>query len=64
MGETCLKRRCYSPIACEGWGYCRELNLITDPIDKDGIRPASLIEERRRAALSASTASEGNADGN
>ncbi len=55
MAERCLKNRCYSPIACEGWGYCRERNLITDPMDKDGIRPASLIEERRRAALATAT---------
>lgn len=25
--EQCLKGRCYSPVACEGFGYCRERNL-------------------------------------
>lgn len=24
--EKCLKTRCFSPLACEGWGYCRERN--------------------------------------
>lgn len=23
----CTKDRCYSPVACGGWGYCRELNF-------------------------------------
>jgi hypothetical protein len=23
----CESKRCYSPIACAGFGYCRELNL-------------------------------------
>lgn len=25
--EPCLKGRCYSPTACNGWGYCRERNM-------------------------------------
>lgn len=27
--EPCLNAygRCFSPIACTGWGYCRERNL-------------------------------------
>lgn len=24
--EPCIKDRCYSPVACNGWGYCRERN--------------------------------------
>ena len=24
---VCIKGRCYSPVACDGFGYCRELNL-------------------------------------
>lgn len=48
MADTrCQKARCYSPVACEGWGYCRELNLPTDPMDANGVRPQSLIDERR-----------------
>lgn len=23
----CIKDRCYSPVACGGFGYCRELNF-------------------------------------
>lgn len=25
--EVCIKRQCRSPLACSGWGYCRELNF-------------------------------------
>jgi len=46
----CKKPRCYSPVACSGWSYCLELNLPTDPMVKDGVRPAWLIEERRKSA--------------
>lgn len=49
--ETCLKKRCYSPTACEGWGYCRERNIEADPIDSDGRRSPELIAERRNDAL-------------
>lgn len=24
---SCLSGRCFSPLACDGFGYCRELNL-------------------------------------
>lgn len=24
--EPCLKGRCFSPSACNDWGYCRERN--------------------------------------
>lgn len=27
----CIKDRCYSPVACEGFGYCRELNFVECP---------------------------------
>lgn len=27
----CIKERCYSPIACGGFGYCRELNFEPCP---------------------------------
>lgn len=26
---ACLNDRCYSPVACGGFGYCRELNMLT-----------------------------------
>ncbi len=48
--EPCLKDRCRSPVACEGWGYCRERNLMTDEVDEAGHRPQSLIDERRAQA--------------
>lgn len=25
--EPCIRGRCWSPTACNGWGYCRERNL-------------------------------------
>lgn len=28
----CIKGQCRSPVACGGWGYCRELNM-TDTRD-------------------------------
>ncbi len=24
----CLKDQCRSPLACSGWGYCREWNML------------------------------------
>ena len=29
--EPCIKGRCYSPTACNGWGYCRERNDDDSP---------------------------------
>jgi hypothetical protein len=29
--EPCLKGRCWSPMACNGWGYCRDRNLADGP---------------------------------
>jgi hypothetical protein len=26
----CIKSQCRSPVACGGWGYCRELNMADD----------------------------------
>ncbi len=23
----CIRSRCFSPVACRGFGYCRELNM-------------------------------------
>lgn len=48
--EPCLKDRCRSPIACGGWGYCRERNVSSDPTDANGARPQELIDERRAEA--------------
>lgn len=28
--EPCLSGRCRSPLACHGWGYCRERNAGRD----------------------------------
>jgi DNA-binding GntR family transcriptional regulator len=27
MTSKCISEKCYSPVACEGFGYCRELHL-------------------------------------
>ncbi len=37
MNGECIKQPCRSPLACEGWGYCRERNmnmemLLADPL--------------------------------
>lgn len=48
--EPCLKIRCYSPSSCSGWGYCRERNVTSDPMDENGQRPQWLIDMRRRDA--------------
>jgi hypothetical protein len=29
---NCTKQRCYSPVACEGFGYCREINFVWEEI--------------------------------
>lgn len=28
--EPCLGEQCRSPVACGGWGYCRERNARDD----------------------------------
>lgn len=38
--EPCTKGRCYSPTACNGWGYCRERN--------EGREPAADVQARWR----------------
>ena len=48
--EPCLKSRCYSPVACDGWGYCRERNVSSDPVDENGQRPSWMIKMRRSDA--------------
>lgn len=30
MRKPCLSGRCYSPLACSGFGYCRERNFAGD----------------------------------
>lgn len=37
---------CRSPLACSGWGYCRERNMDGLPIDERGI-----ARRRRDSAL-------------
>ena len=39
--EPCIKGRCWSPTACNGWGYCRERN--------EGAAPSGTIIAERRA---------------
>lgn len=41
LPEPCTGRRCYSPTACNGWGYCRERN--------DGRAPTTAEVAARRA---------------
>lgn len=37
MSMKCIKDRCYSPLACDGFGYCRELNFLPERFDHDRI---------------------------
>lgn len=39
--EPCLRGRCYSPGACNDWGYCRERN--------EGIAPTYYDEQKFRS---------------
>lgn len=54
--HKCSEDRCYSPLACAVLGYCRELNVPTDPIDEDDARPKELIDECRAEAKTYSQA--------
>jgi hypothetical protein len=36
----CIKSRCYSPVACGGWGYCRELNFNVGAQEIERLRTA------------------------
>jgi hypothetical protein len=49
MTMKCIKERCYSPVACGGFGYCREMNFTEgrhlqrdDPPEVDKDAPKSL----------------------
>jgi len=42
--EPCLSGQCRSPLACNGWGYCRERNA-----DDGGYVSAAVALERRAA---------------
>ncbi len=28
--DLCVADRCWSPIACSGWGYCRERKILNE----------------------------------
>lgn len=43
--EPCLDAPCRSPVACSGFGYCRERNA------GDKITTPEMIEARRRKVL-------------
>ena len=53
----CIKDRCYSPVACGGFGYCREMNM-TEPLALQAAREDERLacwkiaeEERKTAAV-------------
>ena len=46
MQEFCLQEQCYSPTACNGFGFCRELNGCTHA------RHAEVVGQRCAKALS------------
>lgn len=52
--EPCLgaEQRCRSPLACSGWGYCRERNMLAslDSIAERGTSIDSAIAVRRAEA--------------
>jgi len=41
IGPKCTEGRCYSPVACNGFGYCRQRN-------KDGLPSEETAAEWRR----------------
>lgn len=45
--EPCTKGRCYSPTACNGWGYCRERNEGRLPTEAEQRELRDLAAERR-----------------
>ena len=53
LPEPCIEGRCFSPVACNGWGYCRERNKGRAPsqyqIDR---RRADAVRSRDKAARS------------
>lgn len=53
--HDCIKQRCYSPVACEGFGYCRELNFVNATraarIAGDEIKHRTDISETVKDAL-------------
>jgi len=47
--EPCISGRCYSPIACGGFGYCRDRNrdgLPTEKTAKEWRDRASKLKEQ------------------
>jgi hypothetical protein len=48
--EPCLERRCYSPLACEGFGYCRTRNSAGSPTLEDRARWRRQAAERKAEA--------------
>ncbi len=46
--EPCVEGRCYSPTACNGWGYCRKRNEGIAPTDYE-VQTYRLIAADRKA---------------
>lgn len=42
----CLNQTCYSPVACNGFGYCRELNFKRSGLD--AVVSSGITHERSR----------------
>ena len=49
LPEPCLERRCYSPTACRGWGFCRERNMK----DRGAPTPQQIADRRALAGRAA-----------
>jgi hypothetical protein len=61
MPESCLDGHCWSPVACEGWGYCRHRNFDHGaPTDAEQQERRRLAAERRDEANSAHAAAAAN----
>ncbi|CAN7381023.1 hypothetical protein LJR220_003386 [Bradyrhizobium sp. LjRoot220] len=37
-GFACIKKTCRSPVACEGFGYCRERNFDGAGMDESQVQ--------------------------
>lgn len=44
--EPCIKGRCFSPTACNGWGYCRERNEGYEPTSEYMAKCRALAQDR------------------
>lgn len=45
----CIKNRCYSPMACGGFGYCRDRNQDGYPMNEANIKRRKAESDAQKA---------------